>query len=80
MRQVTTGFLLVAALALSGCAQAGFLAAGNLTSVELAEPNYAIVATGVAGQSSAAYLVGVGFSRGPVTQSVSLFRVSGTGE
>ena len=74
-------FLVVAlAASLTGCAQAGFFAAANVTQVELSEPNYKVVATGVAGQAEAAYLIGVAFSNGPQTGSVSLYRLKGTGK
>ena len=79
MRRVTAIALGLVAAALMGCAQAGMFAAGNMTSVELSEPNYRIVATGVSGQAEAAYMIGVSYSNGPMTQSFSLARVSGTG-
>ena len=63
MRRITAVLtLLVAALAassLSGCAQAGLFTAGNLTQVQLSQPNYKVVATGVSGDSEASYLIGV---------------------
>ena len=80
MRRAILVLFLIGAAALSGCAQAGLFAAGNMTAVELAEPNFEIVATDVGGQSSAAYLIGVSYSLGYRTESVSLFRVRGTGE
>ena len=79
MRRATIAVLVLFAAALSGCAQAGMFLAGNLTTVELSEPNYEVVATGVSGTAKAGYLVGVSFSDGQKSASVSLFRVSGTG-
>ncbi len=70
----------VLAAALTGCAQAGFFAAGNLTLVELSEPNFKVVATSVSGEAEAAYLIGIAFSNGPQTGSVSLYRLTGTGK
>jgi len=80
MRRAILAFFLIGAAALTGCAQAGLFAAGNMTTVELAEPNFEVVATSVGGSSSAAYLIGVSYSMGHRTESVSLFRVRGTGE
>jgi hypothetical protein len=54
-------------------------AAANLTQVEMSEPNFKLVATGVSGEAEAAYLIGVSFSNGPQTGSLSLHRLSGTG-
>jgi hypothetical protein len=65
---------------LSGCAQTGQFAAGNMTQVELSEPNYKVVATSVEGDAEAAYLIGVAFSNGPQSGSLSLHRLRGTGK
>ena len=46
-----------------------FFAAGNFTQVEMSEPNYKVVATSVAGEAEAAYLIGVAFSNGPQSGS-----------
>ena len=70
----------VLALAFAGCGQAGQFASTSLTQVELSQPNYIIVATGVSGEAKASYLIGVTLSSGPVTNSVSLKRLSGTGK
>ncbi len=64
----------------AGCGQAGQFAATNLTQVELSAPNYKVVATGVSGEARASYLIGVTVSNGPVTNSVSLKRLNGTGK
>ena len=69
-----------AVAALSGCANTGAFVAGNMTNVELSEPNYKVMATGVSGQSKAAYVLGFSFSSGPNSGSLSLFRVSGSGQ
>jgi hypothetical protein len=79
MRKAAIAVLILGAAALSGCAQTGTFLAGNLTTVELSEPNYEIVATGVSGTAKAGYLVGVSFSNGARSGSLSLARVSGTG-
>jgi hypothetical protein len=62
-----------------GCAPAGVFPALNLTQVELSEGNYQIVATNVAGQAEAGYLVGLSFSNGMMTQTLALYRLQGTG-
>jgi hypothetical protein len=71
------------ALALSaclwGCAPAGLFPALNLTQVELSEGNYQIMATNVAGEAEASYLVGLSFSNGMMTQTLALYRLKGTG-
>lgn len=80
MRRAVLILFLVGAVALTGCAQTGLYAAANMTAVELGEPNFEIAATDVGGKSSAAYLIGVSYSMGHRTESVSLFRIRGSGE
>lgn len=75
---IAMGILAVAAL--SGCAQTGMFTAGNLTTVELSEPNYRVVAVGVSGEAKAEYLLGVSFSTGLQTGSLALVRIGGTGQ
>ncbi len=72
--------LLLAAAMMSGCAQAGMFGAANLTEVQLAQPNYKVVATDVAGSASAAYLLGFSLPTGPMNQTLALVRVKGTGQ
>jgi hypothetical protein len=79
MRKATIAVLILGVVALSGCAQTGTFTAGNLTTVELSEPNYEVVATGVSGTAKAGCLIGNSFSIGERSGSISLFRVSGTG-
>ena len=66
-------------LTLAGCAQSGLFAAGNLTQVQLNQANYRIVATDVSGRAEAGYLVGLSFTSGVATQTLALWRVSGSG-
>lgn len=80
MKKAVIAVVALAAISLAGCASVGTFAASNVTTVELAEPNYEIVATGVSGQAKAAYLIGVSFSNGPESGSLSLFRIGGTGQ
>ena len=66
-------------LTLAGCAQSGLFAAGNLTQVQLNQANYRIIATDVSGRAEAGYLVGLSFTSGVATQTLALWRVSGSG-
>lgn len=66
-------------LALGGCVSGGAFPAASLTSVELAESNYTVVATDATGSASAGYILGVsGFGTGVST--VAIARVSGEGQ
>lgn len=65
---------------LGGCSQTGMFVAGNLTTVELSEPNYRVVAVGVSGEAKAGYLLGVSFANGPQAGSLALARIAGTGQ
>ena len=75
------GFLIVAALALTttGCVTTGSFPAANVTSVELSESNYEIVATDVAGEASAGYLLGISAGPGFQMSTLALARVQGEG-
>ena len=75
--QVT--ILLLSALTLTGCINSGAFYTANLTSVELAEANYRIVATNVHGQSEAGYILGISGSQGGFATTFALFRVEGDG-
>jgi hypothetical protein len=74
-------FLIVAALALTttGCVTTGSFPAANVTSVELSESNYEIVATDVAGEASAGYLLGISAGTGFQMSTLALARVQGEG-
>jgi len=76
---LAASLVVLAATGLTGCANVGAFNAGILTQVELSEPNYKVVATGVSGESKASYLIGVSFSNGAQSGSLSLFRLDGTG-
>lgn len=71
--------LLAAGLTASGCAQTGVLAAGHITSVELSEDNYQLVATDVSGGAEAGYVLGISFPSGMRSSTLALARVEGTG-
>jgi hypothetical protein len=51
----------------------------NLTNVQLQQANYKIVAANISGTAEAGYLIGVSFGTGPMTNTMALVRVSGTG-
>jgi hypothetical protein len=70
---------LIGALLLSGCASSGLFFSMNNTAVELSENNYEIVATNIAGEAEAGYLLGLSFSAGAATNTLALARVSGSG-
>ena len=65
------------AVVFSGCATSGILNSANVTNVELSEGNYEIVATNVAGHSSAAYVLGFSWSYRAEPRTLALFRVDG---
>ncbi len=70
---------LLTTLSLTGCINSGAFFAANITSVELGEDNYKIVATNVHGQSEAGYLIGLSGSQGGYATTFALFRVEGDG-
>lgn len=71
--------LLLGLVILSGCTSSGAYLSGNQTVVELSEGNYAIVGTSIAGESEAAYVLGLSYSTGFVSTTFALARVEGTG-
>lgn len=70
---------LLAALPLAACASTGMFPTANLTSVELAEGNFRVLATDVGGESSAAYILGFSSSVGPDLRTVAVARIEGEG-
>ena len=66
-------------MTLTGCAQSGLFASGNLTQVQLNQANYRIVATDVSGRAEAGYLMGLSFTSGVATQTLALWRINGSG-
>lgn len=63
---------------ISGCTTGGSFLAHNVTTVELAEPNFNYVAKNLEGHSFAAYLFGVTYSMGTMSNTLALVRVNGT--
>ena len=77
LRIAPVGLLLVCAVMLSGCANSGAFLAGNITDVQLSDPNYEIVAANVSGTATSGYILGLSFGSGPTTTTLALARVSG---
>lgn len=77
------GLVLVVGLVLTttGCATTGSFPSANLTTVELSEANFEVVATDVSGEASAGYLLGISGSFGlsSQTNTLALARVEGDG-
>jgi hypothetical protein len=71
--------VMVAAVALIGCSNGGVFAGANLTDVQLQRNNFKIVAKDVSGEAQAGYLFGITWSGGMYSNTLALFRVSGTG-
>lgn len=76
-RRTLCSLLLVPAL--SACATAGAFPSVNLTSVELGNADFRVVATDVGGEASAGYLLGVSGGFGPGMQTLALARIEGDG-
>ncbi|NGP76556.1 hypothetical protein G3570_07925 [Balneolaceae bacterium YR4-1] len=70
--------ILAFALTLAGCTSSGAFISFNQTNVELGEGNYSLTATGVEGQSEAAYILGLSYSNGVTANTLALARVSGS--
>ena len=77
------GLLLAVALVLTttGCVTTGSFPSANVTNVELSEDNFEIVATDVAGEASAGYILGfsVGLGLSSQMSTLALARVEGEG-
>ena len=69
--------LAIAATLLAGCASSGVFNTAHLTNVELSEANYRVVATGVSGEASASYLIGISGARWTNMHTLALVRVGG---
>ena len=69
--------VLILSFTLSGCMSAGSFIAHNVTNVELSEPNFQIVAKDLEGYSSAAYVFGVSYSYGTVSNTFAIAQVEG---
>lgn len=81
MKKWSAIFILIFfALLLSSCANSGSFFSSNVTSVELGEKNYQIIAKNISGTSSVGYVLGASYSIGGMSQCGGVYRVSGTGE
>ena len=65
---------------LSGCATSGVFPSASLTTVELSEANFEIVATDVGGTATAAYVFGVSGGVGVGMQTLAVARIEGEGD
>lgn len=65
----------------TGCVTTGSFPSANVTNVELSESNFEVVATDVAGEASAGYILGfsAGFGVGSQMSTLALARVEGEG-
>lgn len=79
-RHARVAFVLVLILSIAGCVTTGVFPSTNLTAVELADPNFRIVATDVGGQASAGYILGISGGFGPGMQTLAIGRVDGDGQ
>jgi hypothetical protein len=70
--------LLPVAVILSGCFTGGSFLSQNLTSVELSDAKYDIVARNVQGFATADYLIGLSYSTGNMANTLALARIGGT--
>lgn len=79
MRTIKTLVLLGLVILLAGCFTTGTFTSVHTTSVELSEPNFEVLATGVSGQATAGYVFGVSGGMFFETTVLALARVSGSG-
>ena len=76
LKQILTLLFLLAFL--FGCTTGGSFISQNVTSVELSEPNFNVVANNVQGTSKASYIIGVTYSAGSIANTLALVRVGGS--
>ncbi len=76
--QILFALLLAATVLLSGCASGGSMLAQHVTDVQLAQPNFKIVATDLQGRAQAGYIFGISYSMGQFTNALAIARVSGS--
>ena len=74
MNRAFSIFMLLASgsIILHGCGSSGLTASSHLTNVQLATPNFRIVATNVSGQASKEALLGVSFGLGMASTQLAL--------
>ena len=80
MRQKVILFLLFPVILafFPGCFTGGAFLAHNVTTVELSDSNFKIVAKDLEGYSKAQYLIGISYSTGFLAQSLALVRIGGS--
>ena len=79
MSRMRRAAAVVFALAPVGCVTGGAFPAASLTTVELTESNFSVVATDVTGSARAGYILGVS-GLGTVVSTLAVARVSGEGQ
>ena len=62
---------------LSGCGTSGAFNSNNVTSVELSQPNFNIIARDVSGMSMQGYLLGISVSEGSGVGMFGLVKIAG---
>ena len=78
MKKILFSSILIALLVLvSGCAAGGAFQANHVTSVELSEPNFNIVARGLSGTAMQGYLLGISISQGSDVNMFGFVKVAG---
>ena len=78
MKKTLFTIILIALVALvSGCATGGAFQANHVTSVELSEPNFNIVARGLSGTAMQGYLLGISISQGSDVNMFGFVKVAG---
>ncbi len=78
-RSVPLALAVLALTVVSGCVSSGAFYAANVTSVELGESNFRVIATNVNGQAEAGYVLGFSGSQGGYAVTFALARVEGDG-
>ncbi len=68
----------MSSLFFSGCSSTGAFIASNRTNIDLGSANYKIIATNIAGEAEAGYLLGVTWNTGVINSTLALARVSGS--
>ena len=70
--------LIGAAVLVSGCSNSGAFIATNSTQVQLDNGDYKIVAKSISGEAESAYILGLSYSRGLISDSFGLIRLDGS--
>ncbi len=78
MKNITISLIVISLFVLlSGCGTGGAFLTNHVTSVELSQPNFNIVARDVNGTSMQGYLIGVSISQGSDVSMFGLVKIAG---